>query len=247
MITWLDGQVVDVKLWHDELVSLKIATEKLNFIAGQFTIIGLEHEGNIIHRPYSLVNSPEDDYLEVHYNLVNQGELTPLLHNLHVGDSILVSSKPSGLLTLDEVPNVPHLWLFATGTGIGPFISILNTNEPWQRFEKITVAYSVKTIDDLAYKDTFESLSREHPDKFTFIPTVTRQEIPGIVNCRITKLIENGESERLANTAFSKADSHIMLCGNANMLDDVTLLLEQRGLSRHSRREPGNIAIEKYY
>lgn len=246
MITWLKGQVIARTEWHKTLISIKVATEKLNFIPGQFTIIGLEHNNTILHRPYSLVNTPEAD-LEIHLNLVQAGEFSPLLFQLQNGDDILISNRPSGLLTLDEVPDVPHLWLFATGTGIGPFISILKTQTSWQRFQKITVAYSVKTQADMAYLAFFRQLQTQYPDLFNFVPIITREIIAGTQHTRITELISSGELERLTGHAFNNTTSHVMLCGNANMLDDVTLLLEQRGLTKHSRREPGNIAIEKYY
>lgn len=247
MITWLNAKIIDKKMWAEDLISLRLKTEPLDFAAGQFVVIGLEHNDAIISRPYSLVNSPDDDYLEIHFNKVDDGEFSTLLTALEPDDPILVSNRPSGLLTLDETPDASELWLFATGTGIGPFISLLKTAGPWQRFEKIVVGYSVKSLDDMAYRDEFEAMKLRHPEQFVFIPFVTREKVSGTIHSRLTDFIQSGELEQLVRLSFSPKNSHIMLCGNATMLDDVITILEQKGLRRHSRREPGHIAIEKYF
>lgn len=247
MITWLEGQVVERKQWNNGLLSLKIQTDPLTFVAGQFVIVGLEHNGVIIHRPYSLINTPDNELLEIHFNYVADGEFSPLLFALKKDARILISNKPSGLLTLNEVGDHPYLWLFATGTGIGPFLSILNTADPWQRFSKIIVAYSVKTANDLAYRAELEQMATRYSKQLTFIPFVTREKVTGTVNSRITDFIKSGELEQLTHIVFSQQNSHVMLCGNAAMLDDVSALLEAKGLRRHSHRQPGNIVIEKYF
>jgi len=247
MAKWLQGTVTERHTWCEDLLSLKIRTDPLQFTAGQFVNIGLEVENKILARPYSLVNTPQDSLLEIHFNTVAKGTLSPRLAALAVGDNIQVSDRAAGLLTLDEIPDVPHLWLFATGTGIGPFLSILKTPEPWQRFEKIVLGYSVTTLEKLAYRTDFETMQSEYPDQFHFLPCITREKIARTINARITNCIENGEFERRANLKLSPDSAHVMLCGNSAMNSDVTGLLEERGMRQHTHREPGHIATEKYY
>lgn len=247
MTAWLQGKVVENKQWCADLFSLKISASPLKFTAGQFIKVGLDINNKLLSRPYSLVNTPQDSLLEIHFNRVEEGLLTPHLSNLIKGDTIQVSERASGLLTLDEVPDVPHLWLLATGTGIGPFLSILKMPEPWQRFKKITLAYSAKTLEKQAYSAEFETLQSRYPEQFCFVPFITREKSPETINSRITTSIENGELEKRVNLKLSPDSSHIMLCGNSKMISDATMLLENRGLRRHTHREPGHIAIEKYY
>ncbi len=247
MATWLQGTVVENKQWCADLFSLKISASPLKFTAGQFVKVGLEINNKLLFRPYSLINTPQDSLLEIHFNRVAKGNLSPRLAELAKGDVIQISDRTSGLLTLDEVPDVPHLWLLATGTGIGPFLSILKTPEPWQRFKRITLAYSVKTLEQQAYSAEFENLQLCYPEQFCFVPFITREKSADSINSRITTSIENGDLEKRVNLKLSPDSSHIMLCGNSKMITEVTTLLEDRGLRRHSRREPGHIAIEKYY
>ncbi len=248
MAAWLSGEVVDNKQWCVDLFSLKIRTSSsLTFSAGQFIKVGLEVDDKLLARPYSLINTPQDSLLEIHFNRVENGLLSPRLANLSVGNNLQISERATGLLTLDEVPDIPHLWLLATGTGVGPFLSILKTSAPWQRFKKIVLGYSVKSVDNQAYMDDFTALQLQHPKQFCFVPFVTREKAPKTINTRITTSIENGELEKRVNLKIAADSSHIMLCGNSKMVSDATSLLEGRGLRRHTRREPGHIATEKYY
>ena len=247
MPTWIQGEIVENKEWCTDLFSIKIKIAPLKFKAGQFALVGLDIDDTLVHRPYSLVNTPEDSLVEVHFNTFEKSFLTTKLANLVTGDPIQISDRLNGLLTLDEVPDVPDLWLFATGTGIGPFLSILKTTEPWQRFKKIILCYSVKTLEGLAYRDDLEAMLSQYPDQFSFIPFVTREQSPDTVHSRITTYLESGDLEKHVDLQLSPELSHLMLCGNAKMLDQVTKHLETRGLRRHTRREPGHIATEKYY
>ncbi len=247
MATWLSGEVVENTQWSANLFSLKIRTSPLVFSAGQFIKVGLDVNDKVLARPYSLVNTPDDSLLEIHFNRVENGLLSPLLADLNVGDNVKISERATGLLTLDEVPDVPYLWLIATGTGVGPFVSILKTSAPWQRFKKIILGYSVKTVENQAYMDDFFTLQQQHPEQFCFMPFVTRENAPKATNTRITTSIKKGELEKQVGITLAADSSHIMLCGNSTMVGDVTALLEERGLRRHTRREPGQIATEKYY
>lgn len=248
MATWLSAEVVENKQWSADLFSLKISTKNpLQFSAGQFIKAGLKIEDKIIARPYSLVNTPDDSLLEIHFNRVKQGLLSPLLANLKQNDQLKISEHASGLLTLDEAPRVDNLWLFATGTGMGPFLSILKTAAAWRRFKKIILAYSVKDIANQAYLADFNAIQLQHPQQFSFMPFITREKKQGSINERMTNYIINGELEKQVGLSLTADTNHTMLCGNSAMVSDVTAILEARGLRRHTRREPGQIATEKYY
>jgi len=247
MTTWLQGKVVEKKQWCVDLFSLKIDTQPLNFKAGQFVNIGLNIKNKILARSYSLINTPQDSLLEIHFNVVSNGHLSPKLAGLKTGETLQIANRTGGLLTVDEVPEVPYLWLLATGTGIGPFLSILETPEPWQRFEKIILGYSVKTFEKLAYSSNIEDLKSRYPDQFCYVPFVTRQKLTETINSRMTTCLENGKFEKHAGLKLLADTSHIMLCGNSKMISDVTTQLENRGLRRHTRHTPGHIATEKYY
>lgn len=217
------------------------------FTAGQFVRIALDIEGERIARPYSLVNVPGSDHLEVFFNIVPDGPLSPRLAELEPGDSLFVAEKANGFLVVDEVPECRHLWMIATGTGVGPFLSILASGDAWQRFERAVLVYSVRDQSELCYRDQLAAIAESHPGQFHFIPVVTREQVAGALNQRVTDAARDGSMEQHAGIAISAENSHVMLCGNSEMISDVTGLLTERGMKKHLRREPGHYSTEKYH
>ena len=246
MADWLTGKIVDKKSWNDRLFSLRIDCDFDTFESGQFVRVALDIDGERVARPYSLVNKPGDDFLEIYFNIVDEGPLTPRLAALEEGDEIFVTDRANGFLTVSEVPQCRHLWMLATGTGVGPFLSILKNKEAWQRFEKIVLAYSVRDLSELAYQQQVAEIQEQWPQKFSFVPMVTREQVEGMLNKRITDSIEDDSLEQRTGVVIDE-DSHIMMCGNSAMISDVTEVLEKRGLRKHRRREPGHITTEKYH
>ena len=247
MAGWLDGVVVENRQWSERLFSLRIDAPLAGFKAGQFVRVALDIDGERGARPYSLVNAPGEQPLEIYFNIVEQGPLTPRLALMRPGDAIRVADTASGFLVIDEVPQCRHLWMLATGTGVGPFLSSLKTAQPWQRFEKVVLGYSVRTRDELGYLSTIERLQLQYSEQFRFVPFVTRERVTDAFNVRITEALDSGVFERRAGIAISPQDSHVMMCGNSAMITQVSELLLARGMRKHLRREPGHIATEKYH
>ena len=247
MPDWIEGRVTENRQWTERLFSLRFIAAIGDFKPGQFVRIALELDGEIVARPYSLVNSPTEREFEIFFNIVPGGPLTPRLAALQQGDVIKVAEKPYGFLTLDEVPAAKHLWMIATGTGVGPFISILKSGDAWQRFEKVVLVYSVRTAQELAYQDAIAEAGRQYHQQLSFIPLVTRDQLEGAINKRVTDAIVSGELEQQAGIDMSPEDSHVMMCGNSAMIADVMELLKSRNMRKHQRREPGHITTEKYH
>ena len=247
MAQWLNGKVIANTRWNERLTSLKFEAPLENFESGQFVRVGLKTDGDVIARPYSLVNTPDESALEIYFNIVPEGPLSPRLFELQTGDEILVATKPAGFLTISEMPESKNLWLLATGTAIGPFLSILKGNAVWQKFERVTLCYSVRTLEELAYAENINQIVEQRNSQFSFIPIITREEVPDTLRERIPQSIENGNLETRAKISLSAEDSHVMICGSSEMITEVSAVLETRGMRKHRRREPGHFTTEKYH
>ena len=245
MADWLTGKVVEKKRWNERLFSLRIRCDFNAFESGQFVRVALDIEGERVARPYSLVNKPDDEYLEIYFNIVEEGPLTPKLAGLESGDELFVTDRANGFLTITEVPECRYLWMLATGTGVGPFLSMLKNKDVWQRFEKVVLGYSVRDLSELAYQQQITAIENQRERQFSFVPFVTREKVDGAMNQRITESIEDDSLEKKTGINIDE-DSHIMMCGNSAMISSVTEVLEKRGLRKHRRREPGHITTEKY-
>jgi ferredoxin--NADP+ reductase len=200
-----------------------------------------------VARPYSLVNTADEDYLEVYFNIVEEGPLSPRLFALQAGDDVLVADNPSGFLTVSEVPQCKHLWMIATGTGIGPFLSILKSEAVWQRFEKVVLCYSVSRGAELAYQDSIQQIADQHGAQFCFVPIVTRESFADAMSRRVPALMQDGSLEQRAGIEINASDSHVMMCGSKGMISDVSETLTLRGMKKHRRRDPGHFTTEKYH
>ncbi len=246
MAAWLEGRIVERTVWTDTHFSLRISCERPDFVAGQFIRVALDVDGERIARPYSCVNSPDTDGFEIFFNIVPTGPLSGPLSTLQVGDTLWVSDRCNGLLTLQEIPATARdLWMVATGTGVGPFLSMLRTTKIWQRFDQIILAYGVREAPQLAYSAVIDQLCQQHSG-LHFIPCVTQQAPDYAYPGRITQALADGQLEARAGITIS-TDSHFMLCGNTAMIREMTEALKQRGLKKHLRREPGHISSEKYH
>ena len=137
--------------------------------------------------------------------------------------------------------------MFATGTGLGPYISILKTAEVWGSFEKIVLIHGAPLVKELAYADQIETWQQTNPDQFRFTSCVTREKNLAGLHGRVTELLANGELEEQVGLKIEKESSHVMLCGNHNMIDDMKASLAERGLRKHLRHKPGQITTEKYF
>ncbi|OHC41947.1 MAG: ferredoxin--NADP(+) reductase, partial [Pseudomonadales bacterium RIFCSPLOWO2_02_FULL_63_210] len=223
------------------------------FRAGQFARLGVQKaDGSVVWRAYSMVSAPHDEFLEFFSIVVPGGEFTSELSLLAAGDSLLVDKQAFGFLTLDRFIDGRDLWLLASGTGLAPFLSILQDFEVWQRFQRIVLVYSARTAGELAYQPMIQGLKdlehlAEYADKLTYLPLVTREQAPGCLHGRITTLLTSGELERAAGLSLNPEHSRLMLCGNPQMIDDTRKLLKQRDLQLSLTRRPGQVAVENYW
>lgn len=247
MSQWLEGRVVGQRRWTDQLCSLQVRAPLGPFTAGQFTKLALDIGGARIARPYSLVNAPGSEPLEFYYNVVRAGPLSPRLAALEAGDAVHVAANPAGFLVLREVPQAENLWLISTGTGLGPFLSILRTDEPWRRFTRVTLVHATRTAADQAYRETIGAVARERGTRFAFVAFVSREAAAGALAGRIPDAIRDARLERAAQAVLDAARSQVMLCGNPAMVADVAATLEARGMRKHRRRAPGHITVETYW
>lgn len=248
MANWISGKVIQVNHWTDALISLVVKAPIDKFTAGQFAKLALDIEGERVQRAYSYVNSPDDPNLEFYLVTVPEGKLSPKLAALNPGDEVLVTEQASGFFVLEEVPDANTLWMLSTGTAIGPFLSILQLGADLERFENIVLVHAVRYANDLSYLPLMESLVTRYQGKLKIQTIVSRENHMGSLTGRIPALIESGALEKTVGLTISPEESHIMLCGNPQMVRDTQQLLKaQREMQKHFRRKPGHITSEQYW
>lgn len=241
-MAWLEGTVIENRHWTQALFSLRVEGPRLSFEAGQFVRIALDIGGERIARPFSFVNPPQDPVLEFYGIVVPQGPLSPRLEKLRAGERLYVAANPAGFLVLREVPDASTLWLLATGTGIAPYLSILRTESPWQRFRNVVLVHAVRHASELVYRELIARMPG-----LKYVTFVSRESHPGSLAGRIPAAIRDGRLEKAAGVPLDAASAHVMLCGNPGMLKDATAALAERGMRKHRRRAPGHITLESFW
>ena len=122
------------------VLGLKLpANERLQFLAGQY-IEFLLKDGS--RRSFSMANAPHsDDLLELHIRNYGGAFSQHAFERMKPRD-ILRFEGPFGSFFLREEADKPMI-LLASGTGLAPFLSILQDFEVWQRFARIPLGSSV--------------------------------------------------------------------------------------------------------
>lgn len=248
MAQWVNGKITDIRHWTDSLFSIQIGAQVDPFIAGQYTKLALEVDGVRVQRAYSYVNAPSDQRLEIYLVTVPGGKLSPLLHQLSIGADITVASKAQGFFILPEIPVCKTLWMLATGTGIGPYLSILQEGKDLERFERLILVHAVRFASDLSYLPLMKTLEKRYQGQLLIQTVVSREKTEGALMGRIPELIEKGTLEAKLNQKMDAESSHVMLCGNPQMVKDTfQTLQEHRQMRKHFRKKPGHISSEQYW
>lgn len=89
---------------------------------------------------------------------------------------------------------------------------------------------------------------KRYEGKLRIQTVVSRETTAGSLTGRIPALIESGELESAVGLPMNKETSHVMLCGNPQMVRDTQQLLkETRQMTKHLRRRPGHMTAEHYW
>lgn len=248
MAEWVTGKVTKIEYWTDALFSLTVHAPVHPFTAGQFTKLGLEIDGERVQRAYSYVNAPNNPDLEFYLVTVPDGKLSPRLAALKPGDEVQLVSEAAGFFVLDEVPDCETLWMLATGTALGPYLSILQEGKDLERFKNLVLVHAVRYATDLSYLPLMLDLQKRYEGKLRIQTVVSRESLPGSLTGRIPALIESGALEEATGLNMTAENSHVMLCGNPQMVRDTQQLLkESRQMTKHLRRRPGHMTAEHYW
>lgn len=248
MAEWVTGTVTHVECWTDRLFSLKLEADIAPFTAGQFAKLGLDIQGERVQRAYSYVNAPDDRQLEFYVVTVPEGKLSPHLQQLQPGSEVMVTKTATGFFVLDEIPPCNTLWMLATGTAIGPYLSILQQEQGLERFSHLVLIHAARFAADLSYLPQMQHLQQRYGDKLRIQTIVSREQAAGSLTGRVPALLESGELEAAVGLTIHAENSHLMLCGNPQMVRDTQQVLSQHyGLRKHLRRKPGHMTSEQYW
>lgn len=247
-------RVLSVNHWSESLFSFKTTRDRgFRFESGHFVMLGIDLGGKPLMRAYSIASPHYEDTLEFLSVKVPDGPLTSKLQHIEPGVELLVSNKPVGTLVTRDLRPGRHLYLLATGTGLAPFISIIQDPETYDRFEKVILVHGVRTVKELAYRRFItEELPRHEflhqvSEKLIYYPTVTREPFQN--RGRITAHVRSGKLfQDIGLPALDPRRDRAMICGSPAMLSETSTLLDELGFEiSPGVGEPGDYVIERAF
>ena len=199
-------------------------------------------DGELVERPYSIVSSPHEPFLEFFIELVPGGSITPKLWELKVGSTVLVRRRIVGQLVLDTACT-RHLML-ATVTGVAPFVSILRTQQierergATSNHQFVVIHGASESADFGPYRSELEELSRA--GWLTYVPTVSRPWAEPNWNGE-TGRVEDIVRKYTDRLGFDQRNSVAYACGHPQMVANVKAMLARARFSKEQIKE------EKYF
>jgi ferredoxin--NADP+ reductase len=252
------------------LIILRIAPDGWRlpeFKAGQFVVLGLPGSAprvplsepettpvdpvKLIRRAYSIASSSlSKNELEFYVTLVRSGELTPRLFALQPGNRLWVSSKPTGLFTLRDIPPEKNVVMVATGTGLAPYMSMLRTDLALPASGRFAAIVGARHSWDIAYSSELNTMQRLSP-RFTWLPIVSRptdEPVPwGGETGHVQDLWRRSVVAERWGFKPAPENTHVLLCGAPAMIDEMTAMLAAEGFQADEKGKPGQVHAERYW
>lgn len=179
------------------------------FQAGQVIGISLEKDGP--RRLYSICSGENEKEIQILFNVIDEGYLTPRMAGLDIGAPIWIT-EPRGSFTGDDGPAV---WV-ATGTGIAPFYAMFRSG---LSDEKLLI-HGSRYLEQFYFFDEF---SRQLDSRY--IRCCSGEEDGLVYHGRVTDYLEE--------TTFLDPEVKYYLCGSAEMVVDTRDLLIKKGIPFH--------------
>ena len=266
--------------WTDSLFCLRISRPPgYRFTPGQFSRLGLAELAAphaVSWRAYSITSASDDPFLEFYGIKVPGGAFTGAVSALRAGDPILLEQQPNGFMTLDRFVDGDSLWMLATGTGIGPYLSILQDAPVWRQFRDLIVVHCVRHAEELAYQPLLQALQaraardptqarlhlvqsvtrdtgaamhapQHRPDQTAASTTAAKPQTIVRLHARIPAMLADGSLQAAAGVPLDPGTARLMLCGNPAMIEDTRRLLHERGFRPCRRALPGQFLTENYW
>ena len=172
------------------------------------------------------------------------------------GDKVTISGPNGKRFVMPRDPDV-DLLLFAAGTGIAPFASLIREPEVYEKFEQVILTHTCREVGELQYgKELIESIRSDEMleeligegfhEKLRYYPTTTREESPRMG--RITDLMRSGEGfADLGVVPLAPETDRAMVCGNLAFNLEIKQMLEEYGLREGANSDPGEYVVEKAF
>ena len=196
-------------------------TEPFHFRAGQYISIvipGAGPNGRDLRRAYSIASHPEARPVELCVKIVDNGPGSNYLNKLKKGDTFR-GYAPYGDFTY-ETSSEKHVCFIATGTGIAPFKSMMLSAEYLANPPKsATCLLGVREDEEVLYE-------KEIAPHGKWVACVSQAKTWAGFRGRVTDYL------KMIGDEFPWKETEYYLCGASQMIDEVRVILTERGVEK---------------
>jgi ferredoxin--NADP+ reductase len=244
-----------------------VGWELADFTPGQFAVLALPGSAprhpvtdpeetppppdKLIKRAYSIASSSQmKGYLELYITLIRSGALTPRLFNLVIGERVYLAPNIKGAFKIDQARPGSHIVMFGTGTGLAPFMSLIRTTFASDMTRHYVIVHGARHSWDLGYRSELATLSSQSAN-FTYIPVISRPDDEKTGWTGAAGYVQDVWKLDVINVEAgfqpSPDNSSVFICGNPEMTENMVKLLIGDGFREHSKKEPGQVFVERYW
>ena len=220
----------EVQALSDSTIRLAIEGDelgKLAFLPGQY--VNLQVPGSEQTRAYSFSSMPQDGKVSFLIRNVPGGLMSGYLTQLAKVGDLMTLTGPLGSFYLRDVRR--PLLLLAGGTGLAPFLAMLEKLAASGSDQPVHLIYGVTNDFDLVEMDKLAEFAQRLPN-FTWSACVANPDSQHPLKGYVTQHIAPGQ--------LNDGDVDIYLCGPPPMVEAVNQDLRQRGI------QPANFYYEKF-
>ncbi|WP_310630542.1 benzoate 1,2-dioxygenase electron transfer component BenC [Paraburkholderia sp.] len=214
--------VTKVEQHNDAAVVLEMDVDAnaLVFLPGQYVNIDVPGSGQ--HRSYSFSSAPGESKISFLIKKIPGGVMSTWLESAQAGDKLNLQG-PLGSFYLRDVQR-PLLFL-AGGTGLAPFLSMLEVLARTHAQQQVHLIYGVTRDLDLVQVEAIEAYRAKLPN-FTYSTVVAEAES--------THPRKGWVTQHIPANALNEGDVDVYLCGPPPMVDAVRKYFDDEGVKPHS-------------
>ncbi len=219
----IDAEVRAIEKLAPDIVRLRLEADGFDYRPGQFLELIARDD---LRRHYSLASHPdEDDFLELHIRLHDNGRMSRLLRNEIIAGARLRIAGPSGACIYEGVDPDQPMALIGAGTGLAPLYGVLREALGCGHRGPIRLYHGARNTSGLYLGDALQSLAGRQAH-FDYKPVVLDPSAP-----------LGGDVSALAlATVTGFAETAFFLCGGENLVNRLRREIFLRGASLNQIR-----------
>jgi ferredoxin-NADP reductase len=236
-LSWELGELVELVQETPRVASLYLnIPDWPGHLAGQHVDVRLTaDDGYQTERSYSIASPPEDRWLALTVERLDDGEVSPyLVGELKVGDKLELRGPIGGYFVWHAGEDQPLL-LIAGGSGVVPLMAMLRHRAKATRKAPARLLFSSRTLADIIYRDELEKLASSG-DGLSVFHTLTRDQPAGWSG--YTRRIDEAMVQEVA---WPKEQMPaVFICGPTSFVEAAASLLVAMGY------QPASIKTERF-